>query len=238
MRQLRITLIKRTATAVHGIGEIGKTALANEYANAYAREYPSGLFQLPCEGAHDLKRLLIVHAHDFGVALTDAEQRNADAAFAHVRAALEAGEPKLLVLDKVDNADLLSRYARAQHLPRGASVHVLATTRLEPAKLPDLACLTLGALSDDECVDLLDRWRPLADEADRASARAIGRRLGGHALAIETVGAYLARRRPRAGQRLPPPRLNRRVPRPSGDCSGVVGQGRRHRPDRRRDPRA
>jgi len=37
-------------TAVQGLAGMGKSALAFEYAHAYAHEYPGGCFLLPCAG--------------------------------------------------------------------------------------------------------------------------------------------------------------------------------------------
>ena len=46
-------------TAVHGLGGMGKTALAVEYAHAFAHEYPGGRWQVRCEGRDDLRVALV-----------------------------------------------------------------------------------------------------------------------------------------------------------------------------------
>src|SRR5260221_835090 len=42
-------------TAVHGLGGIGKTALATQYAYVFAHEYPAGRWMVECEGHEDLR---------------------------------------------------------------------------------------------------------------------------------------------------------------------------------------
>ncbi len=54
------------------------------------------------------------------------------------------------------------------------------------------AVLRLGELSEAESLELLAKCREFADDCEREAARRIANRLGGFALAIELVGAWLA----------------------------------------------
>ena len=66
LRRLREMLTSGTVgviTAVHGLGGVGKTALANEYAHAFASEYPGGRWLLHCEGIEDLRVAFLAARH-------------------------------------------------------------------------------------------------------------------------------------------------------------------------------
>ena len=179
-------------TAVYGLGGMGKSALAFEYAHAFADEYPGGRFLIPCEGVKDLRVPIVSHvAPKRGIELTDDEKKNMDAAFARVRAELEGGPTTLLLLDNLDQPESLTPEARSRCLPGGENVHVLATTRLEPAKLLGVDCLSLDALPENDALRLLELHRPFAGDDERQAALSIVRRLGGHALAVEVVAVFL-----------------------------------------------
>ncbi|MGC8641348.1 MAG: hypothetical protein ACP5XB_15900, partial [Isosphaeraceae bacterium] len=74
-------------------------------------------------------------------------------------------------------------------------IHVLVTTRLDSASLPGLRSLPVGVLSSHDALALLRTVRPVSDspeDAESRAARAIARRLGGHALATELAGVLLS----------------------------------------------
>jgi tetratricopeptide (TPR) repeat protein len=195
LRQLRRMLIDGRVgaiTAVHGVGGIGKSALAFEYAHAFAAEYPGGRFLVTVAGATDLRIPIVNLAPQLGIELTDEERKALAAGFARVRAALEQGRPSLLLLDNLDDPGLLAPSRRAECLPHGRNVHVLVTTRVAPEQLPEVECLALDRLADEDGRKLLGKYRaPTGDEEWKAAA-GIVQRLGGHALAVEVVAVHLA----------------------------------------------
>ena len=73
-------------TAVHGLGGMGKTALAVEYAYAFAHEYPGGRWQVRCEGRDDLRAALVSLAgvRDLEFEFSDEEKKDLDLAFERV----------------------------------------------------------------------------------------------------------------------------------------------------------
>ena len=85
LRQLRKALAYGKVgaiTAVQGIGGIGKSALAFEYAHAFAADYPGGRFLVNAAGVSDLRLPLVQLAPQRGIQLTDDERKDLDAALA------------------------------------------------------------------------------------------------------------------------------------------------------------
>jgi tetratricopeptide (TPR) repeat protein len=194
MRRLRESLaLGRVGviTAVHGIGGIGKSALAFEYAHAFADDYPGGRYLVPCAGVDDVRIPILNLAEPKGITLADNEKKNLDAAFARVRAAFERGPRLLLLFDAVDDPALLAPHRVAYSLPSSESIHVLVTTRLGPDRLPGLECLPLDSLPEPDALRLLETYRSFKNDDERTSALWIVQRLEGHPLAVEVVAVYL-----------------------------------------------
>lgn len=178
-------------TAVQGIAGVGKSALAFEYAHAYAEEYSGGRFMLPVEGLDDLQLAMLRLANPLGIVLSDEEKNDPESAFLRIRSALVKGPRRLLLLDNVDRAGLLSPHQITRTLPVTDLVHVLATTRLDPQLFLDVAVVALEPLSEEDSVGLIEKYRPCGDSRERDAAREIARRLSGHPLALEMVGVFL-----------------------------------------------
>jgi len=139
LRMLRDNFVKPghigVVTAVNGVGGLGKTALAIEYAQAFANEYGGGRWQVRCAGKDDLRLALAELATPIGFEFTDDEEKNADMQCERTRRELkrltDAHEPHrcLLLLDNVDRPSLLDP-AQVARLNGGDWLHVLATTQL------------------------------------------------------------------------------------------------------------
>jgi len=192
-------------TAVHGLGGMGKTALATEYAHAFAHEYSAGRWQVRCEGRDDLRAAFVSLAgvRDFEFEFSEDEKKNLDLGFERVLRELEkraqAATPSrvLVILDNVDQPTLLAS-AQVARLPRAEWLHLIATTRLGESELfgtqQDRAFLPVDDLPEADAPELLASFHPgrtFRDAADREAAREIVNLLGRFPLAVEAAAVYL-----------------------------------------------
>ncbi|MEP7010773.1 MAG: tetratricopeptide repeat protein [Acidobacteriota bacterium] len=197
LRELLVAATMGRATAiagkaVHGLGGVGKTRLAVEYASRFAADYSVRLF-VEAGSEADLRRNFAGLAE--GLGLPESAAAGEEVRAGAVARWLSLNPGWLLVLDNVDDdAALKSVLALLASLQGG---HVLLTGRLdrlgagiEPVEL-DL--LTEGAA----VAFLLGRTgrRRRATEADPGDAQEIARELGYLPLALEQAGAYVAENR-------------------------------------------
>jgi len=203
-------------SAVHGIGGLGKTALAIQYAFAYADFYPGGRWLIGCAGMPGLASAIRTLDADLGVAFTDAEKLDDTRAAKRILQTLQdraeraavarAGEPNppqpraLLILDNADDARLLHP-PHTDLLSGRTWLHVLATTRLGPKELSadDVRhrLLSVDELPGDDALRLIESYQPhgrFAGDDERAAAREIVTLLQGFTLAVEVVAVHLAER--------------------------------------------
>ena len=207
LRMLRENFVKPghigVVTAVNGVGGLGKTALAIEYAHAFADEYGGGRWQVRCAGKDDLRLALAELATPIGFEFTDDERKNADLQFERTRRELkklaDAREQHrcLLLLDNVDRPGLLDP-AQVARLNGGDWLHVLATTRLGENELHgahrDRSFLAIDELPPDDALALIESYQPdgrFRNEPERDAAREIVRLLGSFTLAVESAAVYL-----------------------------------------------
>ncbi|WP_295608732.1 tetratricopeptide repeat protein [uncultured Lamprocystis sp.] len=200
-------------TALQGMGGLGKTALAIQYACAYADFYPGGRWLLGCAGRTRLAGVLRELDVDLGIQLTEDERRDDRRAAKRILAELEtraregaaarAGEkvppePRaLLLLDNVDDPSLLQP-PESDLLTGKRWLHVLATTRIAPDALghdPERqTLLTVDELPPEDALRLIESYQPggrFPNAVERTAAAEIVRRLGGFTLAVEVVAVYL-----------------------------------------------
>ena len=195
-------------TAVHGLGGIGKTELAVQYANDYARSFPGGIWWINAAAQRDLKICLASLIDDPrfpqpATRSTDNEQR-----YAHVIATLQAqaeqrrlqdpdgGSQVLILLDNVDHPELLGANQRSL-IGNLSWLSLIATTRESAAawaKADRLQVLELDALDPGDALALIREWQPgsaFAHAADEAAAKELCELLGCFTLAAEQAAIYL-----------------------------------------------
>jgi len=176
--------------AVHGLGGVGKTRAAVEYAWASLGDYSALLF-VEAATPEGLRRDIAALCDRLAPSLTAPEQ---NVRFEAVLGWLNTHPGWLLILDNIDDAAALSAAERLIAGVHGG--HVLLTGRFSghPAGVPafDLEVLP----PTDAAAFLLERTedhrRPAADDA--AQARALAVEMDGLALALEMAGAFIEHR--------------------------------------------
>jgi len=177
------------ARAIYGLGGIGKTRLAVEYALAFDAEYDALLFisaETPSTLAANLARL----ARPEALALCDPEEEDETRQREAVLRWLETERGWLLILDNADTANATE--AVRTLLPRLANGHVLITSRIADWS-EGVEPLALGLLSAEASTKYLMQKcivRRVESEDDAAAAELAGD-LGFLALALEQAAAFI-----------------------------------------------
>jgi tetratricopeptide (TPR) repeat protein len=162
--------------AIQGLGGVGKTQLALEYAYRFASEY-DGVWWLHAETPVTLASDYAALAPHLGVALVaDQGQMVRD-----VRAALGQRQRMLLIFDNATDAQSIASY-----LPQGRGHHTIVTTRAH--SWPGADPRPVQILPPDQAVKfLVNRTK----QDDRSAAEDVAKRLGCLPLALEQAAAYV-----------------------------------------------
>ncbi|MEN8260042.1 MAG: tetratricopeptide repeat protein [Pseudomonadota bacterium] len=206
LEQLRASLTQASegataivGKAVHGLGGVGKTRLAVEYAWQHKDDYSAVLF-VTADSPGNLRRDLAALA---GPLVLDLPAQTATEEAVRVAAALQwlHDHPGwFLILDNVDTEEAASHIEDL--LSRLHGGHVLITSRL--ARWGDyVKPLELDVLSTESAKSfLLERTAPQSGGRGRKSlpndevlASDLAKDLDGLALALEQAGAYIVARR-------------------------------------------
>jgi tetratricopeptide (TPR) repeat protein len=200
LNALRDALIERPAlvpAGIHGVGGMGKTALALAFAQKETDAFPGGCWLLRCEGRDRLLSVFRTLVLDLDIDLTDEEKRDDAAAVRRVLAVLRERGPALFLLDNVDRP-VLAAPEQLRFLEGQSWVRLLYTTRLAPSEFEVAGArirpLDLDTLPEAQGIDLIRRYQPgraFASPAHEAAAREIVRLLNGLTLAVETAAVYL-----------------------------------------------
>ncbi|MEA3277182.1 MAG: NB-ARC domain-containing protein [Pseudomonadota bacterium] len=190
MERVRRQLIagRRTAigqTAVfQGLGGLGKTQLAVEYAYRYRDAYSNGVIWLTAD--QDLDAQLVDLAVKARWIAPESEHRFK---LEIARRRLRSVSGCLIVFDNLEDPASIRDY-----LPEPlADPHILVTSRTEQ---PDFISVPIDLLDPDQSLRMLvqEAGREPDGDTEWKAASEIARSLAGLPLALELAGAYLSRR--------------------------------------------
>ncbi|MFB9360709.1 FxSxx-COOH system tetratricopeptide repeat protein, partial [Actinoplanes nipponensis] len=169
--------------AVYGLGGVGKSELALQYAANHRDRYRL-VWWIVADEPERLDAGLAELAHRLNPTLALVEAKTADAATWAVQW-LQSHPGWLLVLDNVDNRQhingLLGRV--------GGRGHVIITTRRNISWRGAARTLSLDILSADAAIELLEE---LTGRDEPVAAKALAAQLGHLPLALDQAGAYIA----------------------------------------------
>ena len=183
----RSTVMVRADTArVQGMGGIGKSLLAEEYARRFAAAYPGGILWLAANQERNPQ--LSTLAERFGLPeATEGPERVAAGLQRH----LKGLGNYLWIADDLPSTASVDVF-RDWLAPTGNGRTIITTrgTRWAANGL----VVPLDTLGDDDARVLLTTRRPPRDNAERAAAEALITALGGHPLALDVAGASIVER--------------------------------------------
>uniref|UniRef100_UPI00260E5ABA NB-ARC domain-containing protein n=1 Tax=uncultured Chloroflexus sp. TaxID=214040 RepID=UPI00260E5ABA len=209
--------------ALAGVGGIGKTRLAIEFAHRYRNCFPGGVFWLSMENGDTIERQVAACGGTRGLQIFDDDDADEAASRStmsiasdvegrdrpirltlsqrarQVQAIWEGPEKRLLIFDNLEDPALLERWR-----PRGGGARLLITTRRafwEAASSVQPIPLASLTAADSRALLLVPRARAQGIDIDQMLAQPgvadnadqIAQELGGLPLALTLAGQYLAR---------------------------------------------
>ena len=184
LKQLTRALAAGAATvhSLHGMGGVGKTQLATEYAHAHAADYDL-VWWVAAEEPAAIPDQFAALADRLGVDL--AADPEAVRALVHDRLRTVPGW--LLIFDNADQIEDIRPWLPGGPLPLGIPGHVIVTTRRG-------GFAAMGEVLDLDVIELPDAVRMLrarVPDLDQETAGQIAEELGRLPLALEQAAAWL-----------------------------------------------
>lgn len=171
---------------VHGMGGVGKTEVAFEYAWRRLDDYPGGVF-----GVSGDRDLLMPQLAELAVHLGLDEQDRPELTAQMVKQRLEAPPDSVLIIDNLDEPGRLKAAAWRDWLPGGACRRIITTRQPHIPGLSEM--MAIERLTREQGIELLAHHRPdAADQANNEAAGDVVDFFDGLAVGVNVVGVYMA----------------------------------------------
>jgi tetratricopeptide (TPR) repeat protein len=180
--------------AIHGLGGIGKTRLAVEYAWRFQSEY-SGIVFVRAESQSTLEANLAALCEPGALNLQEQAAKEQEVRVAAALRWFADYSGWLLILDNVDSKDAAE--AVEDLLSRLQQGHVLITSRISDWS-GHIDTRELDVLDEPAAVEFIlerTRGKRVQKDTDEADALSLAREMGCLALALEQAGAFIAQKR-------------------------------------------
>jgi tetratricopeptide (TPR) repeat protein/transcriptional regulator with XRE-family HTH domain len=183
-------LLRDGPVALNGLGGIGKTQLASEFAHRYGQFFPGGVFWISFADPNAVAdQVALLGGPEYLALRPDWPSMSRDDQVGMVRAAWSSALPRLLIFDNCEDTSLLQAW-----LPATGGCRVLITgRRAEWDAALGVRVIALGTLDRESSVALL-RSYGLQDARGDVLA-AIADELGDLPLALHLAGSYLRQAR-------------------------------------------
>ena len=185
------------AVALCGLGGVGKSRLAIEYAWAHEADYSALLFVRAGDAAASSVNLAALAGADV-LDLPErqaGEDREDSAKIDAVLRWIEGHRTWLMILDNVDDEDAVRAVAKLT--PRLKGGHLIITGRATnfPASVKTLELGVIALQAATQFLIERTEGKRVSETDDAVQAGALAEDLGGLALGLEQSGAYIARQR-------------------------------------------
>jgi len=174
---------------VTGLGGVGKTQLAIEYAHRYGKLYPGGVFWLNMEKAEEVINEVARCGGIEGMGLPGFDNITVPDQAKIVHQAWEDGTARLLVFDNAELPEAVETWR-----PKSGSCSVLITSRRQEWP-PEMGVkpVALETLPREKSLEMLSDARPsiAQQKAEKDAAEKVCDRLGDLPLALSVAAAYL-----------------------------------------------